>query len=139
MRFRDPVRYQRKRDRKNRRMRGISLTRRSRVFCVKLNGMPMPEWCHERRVSGLSMTAGTVWLRPRDALHLGHLAYEAGFEPTLVETEFRLCEICGRTLLGEDAAARRRTCESSVTGRMLPCGSECLDAEKDKRWRVKGK
>ena len=36
--------------------------------------------------------------------------------------------------IGEDAAARRQMDESTMTGRQLPCGSECIEASKDKRW-----
>lgn len=96
----------------------------------------MPAWAVERCVRGLSRSATRIWLRPRDAAFLARLDREAGGTPDLVEMEVRYCPVCDRPLLGEDAAARRILEESSMTARQRPCGSECLEAAEDRRWRA---
>lgn len=95
----------------------------------------MPAWVTGRRIRGLTFTDSIVWLRPRDAKLLIEMDQENGGEATYAETEFRRCPVCNRPLLGDAAACRRRLDESARTGRMKPCGSECIDASKDGRWR----
>ena len=116
--------------------REIAATRRRFVVQVTLDAIHVPLWAVERRVKGLSRSASRIWLRPRDAHFLARLDREAGGEPDLIEMELRYCPVCQRPLLGEDAAARRTLEESSRTARQRPCGTECLEAEQDKRWRA---
>lgn len=137
MRYADANRRWRKQERRELKAKGIAPTRIRRAICVRLVGMEVPEWFLEHRIRHLSATAHTVWLRPRQAKHLEHLADEAGAHAILAEAEFRLCEQCGRPLLGEDAKARRRIVESAVTGRQKPCGADCFEAQGDRRWKVK--
>lgn len=139
VRYSNPLRKFRKQQRRELKARGVRPTRTRRAVCVRLVGMEVPAWFLEHRIRHLSATAHTVWLWPRAAKHLEHLADEMGSSATLAEAEFRLCDICGRPLLGEDAEARRRVVESAVTGRQKPCGAECIEAEQDGRWRVREK
>lgn len=116
------------------RCKGIQKAYRRRVWCVEVSAIAMPEWARARAVKGLTQSATRVWLRPRDARMLARIDREAGGEPAMAEAEFRRCGVCNRPLLGLDAAARRELDESAVTGRQLPCGGDCLEAARDKRW-----
>lgn len=137
MRYADPDRKWRKAERRALLDRGIRPARVRRIFCVRLEGYAMPEWAGAERIAGLTWSETTVWLRRRQARYLAREAEEAGGRATLVEAEFRRCEVCHRPLLGEDAKARRRQVETSVTARQLPCGASCYEAQRDRRWRVK--
>lgn len=116
--------------------RGIQPARLERILAVRITEIEMPAWAHERRIRGLSFDDTFVWLRRRDARYLMRLDYEAGGRPRWTETEFRRCPVCGRPLIGDDARMRRDLDESCVTGRQRPCGAECLEAARDKRWRT---
>lgn len=117
------------------RVRGIKATRKVRILGVRITAILMPDWVAERRVKGLSFTGSFVWLRRRDARFLMRLDREAGGEPYATETEYRPCSVCNRPLIGDDARMRRDLDESCRTGRAKPCGSECIEAERDRRWR----
>lgn len=114
---------------------GRKEARRRWIARVDLDAIPMPAWAAERRIAGLTFTESAVWLPRRDAQFLARLDRECGGNPGYMETELRRCGVCGRPLLGEDAAYRRRLDESARTGRIKPCGSECPEASKDGRWR----
>jgi hypothetical protein len=118
------------------RHRGIRVARVRRILAVRITAIPMPDWARARRIKGLSFSESFVWLTPRDARFLMRLDREAGGEPYAAETEYRRCPTCHRPLIDDAARMRRELDESAVTGRMLPCGPECLDAEKDRRWRI---
>ena len=137
MRYADPARRMRKAERRELLNRGIRPTRSRHVYCVRLEGFAMPEWAGAERIAGLSMSDRMVWLLPSRARLLARQAEEAGGCATLAEAEFRRCEVCWRPLLGEDAKARRRQVESCGTGRQLPCGTSCYEAQRDRRWRAK--
>lgn len=115
--------------------RGIPQARMQRIRGVRITAIPMPGWARERRIRGLSFTESFVWLWPRDARFLMRLDHEAGGSPYCAETEYRLCPVCTRPLIGDEARARRRLDESCATGRQLPCGGECIEASRDGRWR----
>jgi hypothetical protein len=117
------------------RVRGIRPARKVRILGVRITAIPMPEWVKERAIKGLSLTESFVWLRRRDARFLMRLDREAGGEPYATETEYRRCKICSRPLIGDAARMRRDLDESSFTGRYKACGSDCIEAERDKRWR----
>ena len=127
-------RYRRERL-KEMRVFGIQATRRVRILGVRITAIPMPEWVEEKRIQGLSSSESFAWLRKRDARFLMALDYAAGGKPHCSETEFRRCPICSRPLIGEAAQMRRETEESCRTGRMIPCGADCIEAERDGRWR----
>lgn len=114
---------------------GNPAARRQWAVCVCLTAIPMPEWAARKRIPGLTFTESTAWLHRRDAKFLIAQDRECGGSATYAETEYRRCGVCGRPLLGDDAALRRRLDESARTGRMKPCGSECIAASKDGRWR----
>lgn len=137
MRAADPERRFLRARRRDLRNRGIRVPRIRRVMGVTLEGMAVPEWALRRRVRGLSASEHMVWLSRRDAYRLEHEADELGAHAVTMETEYRRCGVCGRPLVGEDAAARRQAEEMGVTARQLPCGSECLEAARDRRWKVK--
>lgn len=129
------IREQRQQRRSELRSRGIRPAKIRRVWCVKLTALVVPQWALDRRVPGLSGDVSRVWLRPRDARFLLQLDRAAGGEPWFAESEYRRCGVCGRPLIGEDAAARRKLDESGRTARQIPCGDTCLDAARDRRWR----
>jgi hypothetical protein len=116
--------------------RGIAATRRRFVVQVTLHAIPMPDWALARRVKGLSCSASRIWMKKRDGYFLARLDCEAGGVRDVVEAELRYCPVCKRPLLGEDAAARRRLEESGRTARQRPCGSECYEAQQDRRWKL---
>lgn len=116
--------------------RGVKPTRIHRIHAVRITAIPMPEWARARRIPHLSFSESFVWLRPKDAWLLLRLDRDAGGSPYAMESEYRRCPVCWRPLVGDDARLRRQLDESCQTGRQLPCGSECLDAAKDGRWRV---
>lgn len=117
------------------RVRGIRPARKVRILGVRITAIAMPGWVHGRHIKGLSFTESFVWLRRRDARYLLRLDREAGGEPYVTETEYRRCKICHRPLIGDAARMRRDLDESSFTGRYKPCGSDCIEAELDRRWR----
>jgi hypothetical protein len=117
--------------------KGVKATRIHRIHAVRITAIPMPEWVRERAIPHLSFSESFAWLRRRDAWLLMRADRDAGGQPYSTETEFRLCPVCGRPLIGDDARMRRDLDESCMTGRQIPCGSECLDAARDRRWRVK--
>lgn len=128
-------RYQRA-DRLSRlRSRAIAAARTQRIFCIEPSDIAVPAWARERQIQGLSNGADRVWLRRPDAELLMRLDREVGGNPGVMEAQYRRCPVCDRPLLGEDAEARRILDESAKTARQRPCGSECLDAAKDMRWR----
>ena len=115
--------------------RGIPERRRLKAVRVDTGAIPVPQWAIDRRIRDTSWSANHVWLRRGDAEELAKQDRELGGEPQLTETEYRRCKICKRLLLGEDAAALRGLAAASVTGDQLPCGSECLEAAREHRWR----
>ena len=126
---------QRRRERRDRLSAfGVTPTRARRAWCVTITAIEMPPWAIKKCIPGLSASLTRIWLKPRDARFLMHMDRAAGGQPWYAESEFRRCGVCHRPLLGEDAAARRQMDESTMTGRQLPCGSECIEASKDKRW-----
>jgi hypothetical protein len=129
-------RDKRRRRRADLEARDIAVPRRHFVVQVTLDQIYVPVWAIERRVKGLTRTVSRIWLRPKDAHFLARLDREAGGNPDLVEAELRYCEVCQRPLIGEDAAARRKLLETSMTAAQLPCGTQCLEARRDKRWKV---
>jgi hypothetical protein len=114
--------------------RDVKLARKRWIWCVRITAIPMPAWCQKRRIKGLSFTDSLVWLKPRDAQFLIARDQECGGSPVFAETEYRKCPVCGRPLISEDAKLRRMLDESGMTGRQKPCGSECLEGARDKRW-----
>lgn len=119
----------------DRRNRGITIARRQTIRGVRITAIPMPAWVEKRRIKGLSASDSFAWLMPADARFLMRLDHEAGGSPYCAETEFRRCPVCHRPLMGDDARMRRELDESAVTGRMKPCGSDCIEASRDRRWR----
>lgn len=135
--FMSAYRDKRRRRRDELSWRGIPVPRRRFVVQVTLDAVAMPAWAVDRAVRGLTRSASRIWLRPADARILARTDREAGGEPTLIEAELRYCGICQRPLLGEDAAARRRLLETSRTANQRPCGSECIEAQQDRRWATR--
>src|ERR1700761_1951289 len=132
------IEWQRQREhRKDLAHRAIPEARKRWIIRVSLTAIPMRDWAAKRRIPGLVFSDCIVWLRPRDAMFLIHRDKEAGGNPLWVESEFRKCRICARPLLNLEAELRRELDESRMTGRQIPCGAECLDAQKDKRWKAK--
>lgn len=119
------------------RARGIQAARKQYIVCVRLTAIPMPAWVQGKRIAGLTFTNAIVWLPRPDAKYLIELDRENGGTATYAETEYRRCGVCGRPLLGADAELRRRLDESTATGRMMPCSSECIEAERDGRWKTR--
>jgi hypothetical protein len=116
-------------------VRGIEAAHKQWIVCVRPTAIPMPAWVAGKRIAGLTFTESTVWLPRPDAKYLIALDRENGGSATYAETEYRRCMVCARPLLGADAELRRRMDESTPTGRMMPCGSECIEASKDGRWK----
>lgn len=116
--------------------RGVAVAREQRIVGVRITTIQMPAWVRDRRIPHLSFSESFAWLRPRDAGFLMRLDRDAGGNPYAAEVEYRRCGVCSRPLIGDDARMRRDLDESSRTGRQLPCGAECLEAARDKRWRV---
>lgn len=132
------LRVQRQRRREHKaelKVRRIREARVKRIWLVSLSAIPMPAWAADRRIPGLSFGPSTVWLRPSDARFLLARDRECGGTPRFSETEYRPCPVCHRPLLGAQAAERRRLDESCNTGRQLPCGEDCIEASKDRRWK----
>ncbi len=117
-------------------MRGIAERRRRVAWRVQPELVPIPLWARDRAIRGLSDGPDHVWLRRGDAQSLERLDREAGGDPLVVETEYRCCKVCGRPLIGEEAAGRRRAEQGGHTAWMLPCGDQCIEASKDGRWRA---
>lgn len=115
--------------------RGIKERRQRMVWRVEVTAIAVPAWARARALRGLTSGEAYLWLRRGDAKMLERLDREAGGEPMVIEAEFRRCKICWRPLLGDDAAARRAQELGGATADQLPCGPECYDASKDKRWR----
>lgn len=132
---RDPWRAKRREDVRKRKALGQPVTRQRFVCHVKTNAIPVPDWARLRAVRGLSESDDAVWLSRRDAFMLAQLDREAGGTPEVTEVEYRLCDMCHRPLLAEDAEDRRALNESDQEGRRKPCGSECYAAARDGRWK----
>lgn len=116
-------------------MRGIAERRRRMVCRVETELVPIPGWARRRNVRGLTQGETFVWLHPGDARALERLDREAGGNPKVLEVEFRLCKVCRRPLLGEEATSRRIFERAGATTYMAPCGDSCIEASHDHRWR----
>jgi hypothetical protein len=124
-----------RRNRADRKMRGIPERRRRVALRVEPEVVEIPEWARKHAIAGLTTGEDFVWLRPGDARLLEQMDRRDGGEPVTIEVEFRYCKVCGRPLLMDDAASRRRLEEAGATSYMLPCGDECYEAQRDGRWR----
>lgn len=124
-----------RRNRADRQMRGIKERRRKIVCRVETDAIAIPAWARAREVRGLSTGPDHVWLRRGDARALERLDRDSGGTPRVIEVEFRYCKVCGRPLMGDDAANRRALEQAGSTSWMLPCGEQCIEASKDGRWR----
>ena len=124
--FRGVVRRLRVERRVGLRYRGIQPCRVTRVYCVELDRLPMPGWALRWAVAGFSVQGNRIWVRRAVAKQLRLRDEEMGGRPVVTEVEYRRCDVCGRVLLAEDAARRRKVIEGSVTGRQVPCGPGCL-------------
>lgn len=127
-------RMEMRRQRAARKARGIRERQRRWIARIDVDAIAVPEWARRRAVRGLSGSETHVWLRRGDARALEHLDREAGGSPVVTEVEFRYCGVCGRPLIGEEAAARRLSDMGGRTADQLPCSGECYEAAKDKRW-----
>jgi hypothetical protein len=127
--YRGAARQERIARRRELRQRAIVPCRVTMVYRVDLELMEVPEWAVAEAVASrvlreLSRGEWHVWLTRRSAKLL---LRQAGGHGRLTEVEYRICPVCERVLLGEDAEERRRLNESCMTGTQLPCGKDCLD------------
>lgn len=138
-----------RRERAGRQARGIGERRQRVIARIDLDKLAVPVWALIKAVRGLSFRAGPigsssgvegekeyVWLPLRLARLLAALDREEGGMPIVTEAEFRYCDRCGRPLLGEDAASRRKQLLSGATANELPCGETCVAAQRDRRWKA---
>ena len=118
-----------------RRENGIPIRREHIVVRVEPELAAIPDWARKRAIAGLSVSADYVWLDEGDARILAALDRECGGRPQVQEAEFRRCKVCNRPLIGDDATTRRLAEQAGRISYMLPCSSECYEAQRDGRWR----
>lgn len=59
---------------------------------------------------------------------------QAGGRSDVIKTEFRICDVCSRPLIGHEALERRKSITRSVKSRELPCGPNCFKDRDMKLW-----
>jgi hypothetical protein len=121
-------RVQRKERQRVLRGRGIKPAKKQWVICVETTAIEIPAWARAKADTRLSQSRHRVWFRGRNsgrAKILERQDRQAGGKPEVTAVECRVCEPCGRLLLGIEAEARRKLDESSILGRSLPCSSAC--------------
>ena len=124
-----------RRNRAEREARGIPERRRRIAVRVEPEVVEIPEWARKRAIRGLTTGEDFVGLYAGDARLLEQKDRRDGGEPAVIAVEFRICKVCGRPLLGDDAAARRALEAAGATSYMLPCGDTCYEAQREGRWR----
>jgi hypothetical protein len=110
---------------------GVTPSNRLRLWNVQVTDIVIPNDILKASVRGL---AG-FWLRGPIARRLIRMDRNHGGFPTWFTAEYRLCEMCGRPLLGNEAERRREMATKYPDGRMRPCGDKCEEEQKSKLWQ----
>lgn len=122
-------RRRRRRERAQFRAEGRAYPRLRTICCVDLDVLQVPDWAAAKALPGFEMSGSRVWLGRILAQYLARMDREAGGRPLVTAVAYRRCPACGRALLGEEARARWEL-DKRLTGRMAPCGPECVERQK---------
>lgn len=110
------------------RAKGIKSAKKQWMICVETTAIEIPARALAKRDTRLEASKQRVWFRGRRngrAKILERQDRQTGGRPELTEIEYRICPVCGRMLLGLEAADRRRLDESCSLGRDLHCSVVC--------------
>jgi hypothetical protein len=117
------------------RAQGIKVPYRLQAWCVHPSALhAIPLHLDIRPILGMPARAGWFWLRRVDAKRLMAADRQAGGRSDVIKTEFRICDVCARPLIGHEALERRKSITRSAKSRELPCGPRCLKDRDMKLW-----
>ncbi|HUD76067.1 MAG TPA: hypothetical protein VMQ76_13425 [Terracidiphilus sp.] len=147
-----PVWYQergkRRQYRQNAKCWGIRVPKLPTICLVEPQMIDIPAWAAKKAVRGVQAPPGGIWLRRIAATKLAGLDRAEGGRPKITITCYRLCNMCGRGLIGTDAEIRweqdrrfeaSKTCELRYDrdeghrgtyangGNPEPCGPDCIE------------
>jgi hypothetical protein len=117
------------------RAQGIKVPYHLEAWCVSPSALQtIPVYLDLRAIKGLRALPGWIWLRRVDAKRLMAADRQAGGRSDVVKTEYRVCDVCQRPLIGHEALERRKSIMRSAKSRELPCGPNCHKDRDMKLW-----
>ena len=117
------------------RAQGIKVPYRLEAWCVCPSALQaIPLHLDVRPIPGLRALAGWFWLRRIDAKRLMAADLKEGARSDVVKTAYRVCDVCSRPLIGNEALERRTLIMRSAKSRELPCGPNCHKDRDMKLW-----
>jgi hypothetical protein len=117
------------------RAQGIKVPYRLEAWCVSPSVLhAIPLYLGLRAIKGMRALPGWIWLRRVDAKRLMAADRQAGGRSEVVKTAYRVCDVCSRPLIGNEALERRKSLMRSVKSRELPCGPNCHKDRDMKLW-----
>jgi hypothetical protein len=117
------------------RAQGIKVPYRLQAWCVRPSVLHViPSHLDLRAIPGMRASPGWIWLRRVDAKRLMAADRQVGGRSDIVKTEYRVCDVCSRPLIGNEALERRMAIMRSAKSRELPCGPNCHKDRDMKLW-----
>lgn len=114
---------------------GQKITKPTYAWRVEPSVIAITEWVRRHAIKGFPAGEGYVWLHRNRAWGLSQTDRDNGGRPQLLRTEYRVCKVCKRLLLGVLAKHRRMLNESILAGEQAPCGPDCYPT-RDRRRRA---
>jgi hypothetical protein len=117
------------------RAQGIKVPYHLEAWCVCTSVLhAIPLHLNVRAIPGMRALPGWIWLRRVDAKRLMAADRRAGGRSDVIKTEYRVCDVCARPLIGNEALERRMAIMLTAKSRELPCGPNCFKDRDMKLW-----